>query len=443
MNKLWLIIKREYLTRVKKRSFILATILTPIAFGLFFIVVGFIFAYEGGSEKKVVILDEGGISKESGFKSQSDGSLNFVKSTKPLAELKEEVLNGKYDGVLVIPEISDVRKKDTRVFYYSDKQLSLDDRMAMSSRVRDKLRDYKIDALGFDKKELEALQVKVEVEPEPLTDKGQDSSGMTSIIGAAVGGIMGVIMYMTVFIYGMMIMRSVMEEKTSRIVEVMISSVKPFTLMMGKIIGVGFVGLTQLAIWAIIIPLISIGVNLFFGFDSSSMDSMDAAAAAQNIDPDDAQAMIGQVMKELGAINWWAVLPLFVFYFLGGYFLYASLFAAVGSAMGDDLGEGQALTLPITIPVLIAFYIMIVVVRSPESSLAVWSSIFPLFSPIVMPSRLAFNPPVWEVIVSMLVLAGTSVFFVWLSGRIYRVGILMYGKKVSFKELGKWMFYRD
>ena len=161
------------------------------------------------------------------------------------------------------------------------------------------------------------------------------------------------------------------------------------------------------------------------------------------MDPDDINLLVAQVMEELKSQNWLMIIPLFIFYFLGGYFLYASLFAAVGSAIGDDLGEGQALTIPITIPVVIAFYIMFVAVRAPESSLAVWSSIFPLFSPIVMPARLAFSPPFWQIALSLIVLALSSIFFVWLSARIYRVGILMYGKKVSFKELGKWLFYKE
>ena len=442
MHKLWIIVQREYLTRVKKRSFILATVLTPLAFGLFFIVVGFIFSYKGGNQKKIVVLDEGGISKNSGFKSEEDGSLYFIKSTKPLDDLKLEVKDGKYDGILLIPPLNNIKDKRHTIYYYSDKQLGLDDEMAISARVREKVRTYKIEALNLDKKELDALQTKISIDPEPLTDKGEDRSRFTAAIGAAVGGLMGMIMYMTVFIYGMMIMRGVMEEKTSRIVEVMISSVRPFQLMMGKIIGVGAVGLTQIAIWAILIPLISVVVNLVFGFDSNDINSVNTSAM-QEIDPNDLQAMVAKGMEELAAINWWMVIPLFVYYFLGGYFLYASLYAAVGSAMGDDLGEGQALTIPITIPVLIAFYIMIVVVRDPNSTLAIWSSIFPLFSPIVMPARLAFNPPVWQIVISMLTLAATAVLFVWISARIYRVGILLYGKKVSFKELGKWLFYKD
>ena len=167
------------------------------------------------------------------------------------------------------------------------------------------------------------------------------------------------------------------------------------------------------------------------------------AGAAAEIDPDDMEAMAALVMGELSNINWWVILPLFILYFLGGYFLYSSLFAAVGSAIGDDLGEGQSLTLPITIPVILALYIMIVAVQAPNSSLAVWSSMFPLFSPIVMPARLAFSPPVWEVVLSMSLLIGTALFFVWLSGRIYRVGILMYGKKSGIKEIVKWIFRND
>ncbi len=161
------------------------------------------------------------------------------------------------------------------------------------------------------------------------------------------------------------------------------------------------------------------------------------------MNPDDTEAMITLAMNELTGQNWWLILPMFIVYFLGGYFLYSSMFAAVGSAMGDDLGEGQTLTLPIMIPVILAFYIMFVAVQAPNSSLAVWSSIFPLFSPIVMPARLAFEPPLWEILLSVTILIATCVFFIWLSGRIYRIGILMYGKKVSFKELGKWLFYRD
>jgi ABC-2 type transport system permease protein len=212
--------------------------------------------------------------------------------------------------------------------------------------------------------------------------------------------------------------------------------------MMGKILGVGAVGLTQLLIWMILIPIISITVTAFFGINPQEMQSH-AAMGAQAIDPEDAKVVITKMLTEVWSLNWWLIIPSFLFYFICGYILYSSLFAAVGSAIGDDLGESQSLTLPITIPVIIGFYIMFAAVRAPQSSLAVWGSIIPLFSPIVMPSRLVFDVPLWQIAVSMVVLLATTFFFVWLAARIYRVGILLYGKKASYKELKKWMFYKD
>ncbi len=438
MKKLGIIIKREYLTRVTRRSFIIATFLTPLGFALLFVVVGVIFSYKSDDVRKVAIIDYDNILGGS-IKDEKNLYFKFVQDE--LSQLRQGLKDTDFDGILVLPALKDVFLNRYTVFYYSDKQPTPDIELAIKERLGAAMRDYKIEALQLDRKQLDALDTRIELDPEPLSEAGQDASVLTSAIASGIGFIMGIIMYMALFIYGMMIMRSVMEEKTTRIVEVMISSVRPFELMLGKIIGVGAVGLTQFAVWAILIPLISMGASLAFGMDSSRMDP--AAMQAAEIDPDDMQAMIGLAMHELGSQNWWFMLPAFVFYFLGGYFLYASLFAAVGSAMGDDLGEGQSLTIPITIPVLLAFYIMMVAVQAPNSSLAVWSSIFPLFSPIVMPARLAFGPPVWEIALSMALLAASSVFFVWLSGRIYRVGILMYGKKVTLKELGKWMFYKD
>ncbi|MCH2083031.1 MAG: ABC transporter permease [Saprospiraceae bacterium] len=438
MNKLGLIIKREYLTRVTRRSFILATLLTPLAFALFFVIVGVIFSYESDDSKRIAIIDEGNMLEK---KMRDENNLFFKFVDTELDILKKNFDDFDYDGILVIPPIKDIMTKDHTVYYYSDKQPTLDVETLIRSRVRNSIRNYKIDQLELQRDQLEAINTKISLEPEPINESGEDASKITGAIAAVIGGVMGMIMYMTVFIYGMMVMRSVMEEKTNRIVEVMISSVKPFQLMLGKIIGVGAVGLTQVAIWAILIPSIGFLVQIIFGFNSSP--NMPLPTEGAEINPDDAQAMAAMVLAELQSQDWLMILPLFILYFLGGYFLYSSLFAAVGSAMGDDLGEGQALTIPITIPVILAFYIMFVAIQAPNSSLAVFSSIFPLFSPIVMPARLAFGPPIWEVLLSVAVLIGTSIFFVWLSGRIYRVGILMYGKKVSIKELGKWMFYKD
>jgi len=437
MNKLGLIIRREYLTRVTRRSFILATLLTPLGFAVFFVVVGLIFSYESDDSQRIAIVDQGNILNKS---IKDDENLYFKFVNDNLETLRDDFEDSDYDGIVVLPEITNLLDKTYTFYYYSDKQPTLDVETLIQSRIRSSIRDYKIEQLQLDRQQLEALDTRVELDPEPIDPEGDDASKLTGAIAAGIGSIMGIIMYFVVFIYGMMVMRSVMEEKTNRIVEVMISSVRPFQLMLGKIIGVGAVGLTQVAIWAILIPLTSMLVNLFFGFDTSQMDS---AAAASEVNTDDMESMIMLAMNEISSQNWLLIFPLFVIYFLGGYFLYSSLFAAVGSAMGDDLGEGQSLTLPITIPVIIAFYIMIVAIQAPNSSLAVWSSIFPLFSPIVMPARLAFDPPVWEILLSVALLIATAIFFVWLSSRIYRVGILMYGKKVNLKELSKWIFYRD
>jgi len=440
MKKLWLIVQREYMTRVKKRSFILGTLLTPIAFGVFFIVVGWIFSYESDEAKTIAIVDRGNILEK---KISDTKNLYFQFPNKSLDDLKEQVKEENFDGVLVIPEIKDIYLTDQTVYYYSEKPPSPDIERFIEKRIEKSIKEYKIAALNLEEKQIEALRSNVSVDPEPLDPSQDNASQMTTAVGAGLGMMMGMIMYMVMFIYGMMVMRSVMEEKTTRIVEVMISSVKPFQLMLGKIIGVGGVGLTQLLIWAILIPLISIGVNLVFGFDANALQDMQDGAAAAQVNPDDLEAMVAMAMDELTSQNWWLILPLFIFYFLGGYFLYSSLFAAVGSAIGDDMGEAQSLTLPITIPVILALYIMIAAVQAPDSSLAVWSSIFPFFSPIVMPARLAFDPPMWQIGLSMIILVATVVFFIWLAARIYRVGILMYGKKVTLKELGKWMLYRD
>lgn len=437
MNKLLLIIKREYLTRITRRSFILATLLTPLAFAIFFIVISYIFQYQSDESLRIAIIDEGNILNQT---IKDDQNLYFFFENQPLDSLRANFEDFDYDGILLIPPVKDLLSTNHTIYYYSDNQPTLDIETFIIQRIGNSLRDYKIDALNLERKQLEALNTRVELDPEPIQATGEDASKLTGRIAAVIGIFMGIIMYMTVFIYGMMVMRSVMEEKTSRIVEVMISSVRPFQLMMGKIIGVGAVGLTQVAAWGVLIPLTAFLVNLFFGFDPSTMES---ASASSNMSPEDMQSEYLLVINEIKNQDWWSIIPLFVFYFLGGYLLYSSLFAAVGSAMGDDLGEGQSLTIPITIPVILAFYIMIAAIQAPNSSMAVWSSIFPFFSPIVMPARLAFSPPLWEIVLSLFLLAVTSVFFVWLSARIYRIGILMYGKKVSLRELGKWLFYRD
>jgi len=437
MNKLWLIIQREYLTRVTKKSFIIATLITPLAMGIFFLVVGYIMSYEGGEELNIGVVDEAGVLRGKSF--GDDNTTFFSTLNMSLEEAKTAAENGDYDGILSIPPIAKMEIKKYTTYYYSDGSLGLDKRMVIQRKLRNHYRDYKIQELNLDKQKMESVDVEIAFQPEPLQEDGEKESSMAAYVKAGIGGALAFVMYMAVFIYGMMVMRSVSEEKVSRIVEVMISSVKPFQLMLGKIIGVGAVGLTQVTIWGILLPLISFIVSFFIPVPDVGADP--AQLAASGMDQEDIIYQFTLAMDTLGEQNWWLIAPMFLIFFLGGYFLYASLFAAVGSAVGEDTGESQSLTIPITIPIIIAFYIMFVAIRAPHSTLAIWASIFPLFSPIVMPARLAFDPPFWQVALSIILLIGAVIFFVWLSGRIYRVGILMYGKKASFKELAKWVFY--
>ncbi len=443
MNKLWLIIKREYLSRVTKKAFILGTILTPLGIGALIFFNVKLAMYKDDNFKKIAILDESGILKTA---PENQSNLHFTMVEGSLEALKKQVLDMQYDGVLVIPAISKSMLNTYTIKYYSDDKLGNDMSNDIADKIEEAIKGFKINELQLDTAKISALKTRVEIDPDPIAGD-KNASSISGLVAMGIGGFMGFIMYLSVFIYGMMIFRSVMEEKTSRIVEVMISSVKPFQLMLGKIIGVGAVGLTQFVIWAILLTGISVGVGALLGPDASQMANNPAmkmpGGAMGNAEQIESVNKSAQLMIELQNQNWWAMIPLFLIFFVLGYLMYSSLFAAVGSAVGDDTGEAQSLTLPITIPVILAIYIMMTAIRAPESSLAVWSSIFPLFSPIVMPARLPFNPPFWQVALSITLLVATVLFLVWLAGRIYRVGILMYGKKVTFKELGKWLFYKD
>jgi ABC-2 type transport system permease protein len=441
MEKLWLIIKREYVSRVMKKAFIIGTILTPVMIGLLIYVNVKLAEYQDDTTTKIAVLDQSGLLKNA---PEDDGSLHFSLTTEPLELLKTKATGGEYSGVLVIPPLEDPSVKRFTLKYHSDNKLGGEMSSTVRRRIEKTIKDYKVGALNLDTAKIRALDTRIEIDPEPIKS-GKDESSITGYVGMIIGGLMGFFMYLAVFIYGMMIFRSVMEEKTSRIVEVMMSSVKPFQLMMGKIIGVGAVGFTQFLIWAASMVLISLGMGAIMGKNvATNNPNMTMNAETQKAMQDmQSSGESARWLAEFSNQNWLMIVPLFLIFFLLGYLLYASLFAAVGSAVGDDQGEAQTLTLPITIPVILAIYIMMTAVRAPESSLAVWSSIFPLFSPIVMPARLPFNPPAWQIILSIVVLIGTVIGLVWVAGRIYRVGILMYGKKVTIKEIGKWMFYKN
>ncbi len=442
MNKLWLIVEREYLTRVKKKSFILITLLSPLVFVALFAIPVLVQIFAGNETRNIAVRDDSGafvVPKDTSSKAV------FTLLDEPLDILKATYKGRNFDGVLYIPAFQDTTKK-LKISYYSEDQISLGTTSYIENQVAAQVEKQKIRLAGYDEQIMDGFKTDVSIEQKEVAfdDAGklvETNKKNSAVIATVIGYVSAFTIYIILLVYGTMIMRSVMEEKTNRIVEVIISSVRPFQLMMGKIIGVSGVGLTQMLIWIILTIVLSLVAGSFLDMDPSATQT--AMSPMQGIPQEEVMGQTSEIFQLVASQNWGLILPLFVIYFLGGYFIYASLFAAVGSAMGDDMGEGQSLTMVAMAPIILSIILITPVVESPNSPMAVWMSMIPLFSPIIMPARLAFEPPLWEIAVSVLLLIASAIFFVWLSGRIYRVGILMYGKKAGFKELMKWTFSKE
>lgn len=421
--KTMLIVKREYLTRVRKKSFILTTILVPLLF------VALIFgtalmAVSSSSTKKIAVLDESGVFAGK-FKDDDDIKFTYLKSG-----LEEAKQSKDYDGVLHIPSFDQKNKNQFSI--YSEEQIGLGAQNEIKNQMNDVLINERMQAAGISTTQLDSLQ-KESITVKNINGEGKSSDYEKSI---AIGYASGFLLYMFMLLYGMSVMRSVMEEKTNRIAEIIVSSVKPFQLMLGKIIGVALVGLTQFLIWVVLIGIVTAvgGVALS---QSGMMGSPEMAGQmAQQGQTPDVQNIINVI---LGSTNWVEIIVWFLFYFLGGYFLYASLFAAVGSLVNEDPQDAQQLTLPITLPIIFGFVIMSLALKDPNSGIAIFGSIFPLTSPIVMMARIPFGVPAWQIALSATLLILGFIGTTWMAGKIYRTGILLYGKKVTLKEVGKWL----
>lgn len=438
MNKIWLITQREYLTRVKNKTFIITTFLAPLGIVLFMGIVIFVMNIGSDKQKTINVYDPSNLLQHE-LKTRDNLIFKFDES--PISSQIKLYEEGKINGIIELPPIIDSLTPKYIYKYHSDDQLALDENLSIESAISKKIRNYKLQKLNIDAEVLKKLDT--EISSEPITiSKDKKITSITTIVSSILGGIVGYAMFFIILLYGMQVMRSVMEEKINRIVEVLISSVKPFELMMGKVIGVGLVGLTQIGIWLVLMPLIYLLATLLFGINMDNLETLQS----QGIPPEAMELStsqeIGRIFLELKSMNWWVLLPLTLFYFLAGYFAYAALFAAIGSAVGEDINEANSLTLPVMMPLMLAIYIGFSAINAPDSSLAVWSSMIPLLSSIVMPVRLPFDPPWWQIAVSVMALILFTIFVVWLAGRVYRVGILMYGKKASFKELSKWIFYK-
>lgn len=435
MHKIFLITAREYITRVKNKTFLLTTFLTPLGILLFIVAASFIMTRGSDSDKYIVVLDKSNLLQKT---LDAGEHLKFNYVDEDLNSLKEDVKSNKYFGVLEIQPLTDSLAESYSILFHSDQQLAIDESSAIKRSIENKIREYKLKTLQINPEILQKINTKISIEPKTINEE-KSMTNLTTVVSSAIGGVVGYAMFFIILLYGVQVMRSVMEEKINRIVEVLISSVKPFQLMMGKVIGVGLVGLTQILLWMILIPIVVFIGSAIFGLNPEDISQTTNIKGMQAIDQAQTMQFANQIMMELKEINWYYLIPMYLFYFIGGYFAYAALFAAVGSAVGEDINESNSLTMPIMLPLIMAMYIGMAAVTAPDSSVAVWASMIPLLSSVVMPVRLPFNPPWWQVGLSVVLLIVFTIFLVWIASKIYRTGILMYGKKASIKEIVKWL----
>lgn len=432
MNKTWIIIQREFLSRVRKKTFLLSTILLPIL--LAGVYAGMIyFSVKGNDALKIAVTDKANIF-QSELKNNDDISFIFLNNLTE-AQLADSVRAKVYTGYLYIPE--HINLATDSLIVKSNKSIGLFSSEKIQRRINSTLREKKLLAL-VSKPQLDSAQRDANFKISRLDGNNKtDKAGLIYAVGFG----SGMLIYIVLLVYGMMVMRGVMEEKSNRIAEVIVSSVKPFQLMMGKIIGIGAVGLLQFLIW--IVLTLGLKAIIFSGMDSSQVMQQIPGGAAQQVPQEGAAA----IFSALSQMNIPLIVTLFIFYFLGGYLMYSSLFAAVGTAVDEDPQAAQGLMLPITMPIIFAIMIMIKAVNDPNSSLAVFGSIFPLTSPVVMIARVAHGIPegvsVAEILLSMALLIVGFLGTTWVAGKIYRTGILMYGKKITWKEMWKWAFRKN
>ena len=432
-SKVGLIVGREYFTRVKKKTFLISTILTPLSILAIMMISAYFSSGALNNQQEILVLDKSGVFVD---KLKDNPKVKYSYGDAQSEALRESFLDDGYSALLEIPNFDrTIVIKELPVKYTSDSKPGLVSIAQYEDRIADVLEAHNIQVSGYDAKALKELSPDVNLQANVTGEESTDEvSTVGLVVGSALGGAMGFIMYMVLIIYGSFVMRSVMEEKINRIVEVVISSVKPFELMLGKILGVGAVGLTQLVVWCILLGVGYAVMGVFFA-SSIDIDPTQAQEAMKELSDVGVKADIQEVLVELGGLNWWIILPSFVIFFFAGFLMYSSLFAAVGSAIGDDMNEGNSLTFVIMVPIILSMLVLFPTLQDPHGTTAIVSSIFPLTAPVIMPARLAFDPPLWQVLLSVLFVIGGAIAFIWISGKIYRAGILLYGKKLSFKNL--------
>ena len=436
MNHTKLIIAREFLTKVKNKSFLLMTILTPIIIGLLIFIVVYLTSFNNDTLKTITVADNTSLFANS-LKGSGSIEFNFIEDvTKDEAKLIS--INNNDYGMIFIPQLEDYNNVDYEVLsesikFISDDSPSLTVIREIENKFEKILTNFNYKKVGLDLNLIEKSNIYTNLSQESF--KGEETTKTDGFIKVIFGLILGVLLYMFIFIYGSMVMRSVIEEKTNRIIEIIISSVKPTQLMMGKIIGTSLAGLTQVLIWNILGFIILNLVTSFMGISTDEINSLD------NVESVEASSFVVEMLQSLFNLPLLNILIAFIFYFILGYLLYASIFAAIGAAV-DNETDSQQFMLPISIPLIIGLYVgMGTVPEDPSGTISVILSHFPLTSPVVMMMRIPFGVPIYEQIISLSILVITFFGIVWFAAKIYRVGILMYGKKPSYKDLYKWLKY--
>lgn len=440
MNKTWLIIQREYTSRVKNKRFLLITILMPLL--MVGLIVGSAYLSSTGTEqRKIAVIDPNGF-----FKGHLKNSQQLEFSFPSDVDTSNYTQKG-FSDVLVLPKFEGNHKVD--YILRSKKSMGMMLQESISYKINSAIEDQMLQEAGIHQDVLDSIHKSSQfAELKAYEDKGKTSKESNAALASGIGYASGLLIYLTMFIYGSMVMRGVMEEKTNRIAEVIISSVKPFELMMGKIIGIGAVGLTQFLLWIVLITtLSSIALGMLpadIQHQVSALQQSNGQMAGGMMQASESAQRIYNIQHTLATANWPLIISCFIFYFLGGFLFYAALFAAVGSVVNEDPQDAQSLMFPITMPIIFSYVITNVVIQNPNTPMAFWASIIPFSSPMVMMARIAYGVPstvpYWELALSMLTLIAGFVFTTWLSGKIYRTGILLYGKKVTWKEMFKWAF---
>ncbi len=434
MDKILLILKREYISRVKKKSFLLVTFLMPILIGGLYALSIYLSVKDSDDEFLIKVIDESGYV---GDKIEAKGVAKFEIVKGQVDSVKNNVEEGEGFALLYIPKLNLYDPQGIELYTMQTPGFELEN--DIDDAVENALEETKMDNLGLNQQTLDSIRTRVSIKSKSLS--GEDSTAGSSKVAMAIGTLSGLLIYMFIIIYGSQVMRAVMQEKTSKIVEILVSSVKPYQLMMGKILGVALVGLTQFALWMLLtFAILSLGPMLM-GVDTQVVTE---AASGMSVAGSNAQALeaMSKLDDVLDNINIPLILGAFLYFFLTGYLFNAALFAMIGSAV-DSEADTQQFMLPIMLPIIVSMMMLTPVLKDPSGDLAFWLSMIPFSAPIIMMVRIPFDVPTWQLILSMLIMIGGFMGTTWMAGRVYRIGILMHGAKVNYKVIFKWMMSKD